>query len=196
MTSRCTTVKKRFPVNWRTPSSSEREANSQTDCNKIKYESDLWLYNRNLMKTLFRLCFHCWNICSAACEWNSAFSLASDASTNGCCCEVIREAFFSEVSCDSYQSFVCRARRIHIVHFPPPVLYLLPSTWNPFYLLLANVLWLVFKCQNSNNNNADDTMKEMERTSKKYCQETEGEMSYIRKSLKEIFRSQNYYAVM
>lgn len=57
----------RFPLNWWR----WREANSQTDCNKIKYESDLWLYNRNLMKTIFRL-LSIWLLC--VCELWPKFS--------------------------------------------------------------------------------------------------------------------------
>lgn len=57
----------RFPLNWWR----WRETNSQTDCNKIKYESDLWLYNRNLMKTIFRL-LSIWLLC--VCELWPKFS--------------------------------------------------------------------------------------------------------------------------
>lgn len=64
----------------------ESHRRSETNRNKIKYESNLWLYNRNLMKTLFRLFFRV--------KFSNFIRLRRFA--NGCCCEVIR-SFFLEV---------------------------------------------------------------------------------------------------
>lgn len=125
MTSRCTTAVSIAALSeWeRKLFSSQLQLKRRTDSSsKIKYESDLWLYNRNLMKTLFRLLFP--SRCSPTFVWVSALcKFSSDNSlfrqNSGCCCEVIRSSF-SEVSCDSYQSPVFRSRRVHIAHFPLP----------------------------------------------------------------------------
>lgn len=74
-----------FPVNWRRDRVS-LSSTTETNRNKIKYESDLWLYNRNLMKMLFPSIFRV--------KFSNFIRFRHFA--NGCCCEVIR-SFFSEV---------------------------------------------------------------------------------------------------
>lgn len=103
------------------------------------------------------------------CDRNSALLVAS---TNGCCCEVIREVFFWRFHAILIRlSYSDHVAYISFIFLLPS---LLPFAMKPMLSLLDEKFPLSeFKCQNSNNNNADDTMKEKEK-----CQETEGKMSY------------------
>lgn len=175
MTSRCTIWVPLFQsidVGGRVSSPSTTEANR----NKIKYESDLWLYNRNLMKMLFRLFS----------ERNSANFIRFRHSASGCCCEVIRSFFFRRFLCDSYRALShipITSRTYRSFSF----VYLFVMKFILSFMALA--LYLNAKTALANNNKAG----EMSEGKKEKCH-TENFLK--RKREKRNFRSQNYYAVM